>query len=161
MDIAHRESYQRNWYIFPYLKTSTNSGERTSTQVIYFGTLLFHGPEVNISIEFSAEVNIYCRSQQLGAEVTLVEHRLPLRAVLVKLHCAVLTLLKQVTLCHLIRRKGQIGSVLPSTPKKSENINFKVILDFQNPDYPAQITDFKIYYKECSEFIAIGDVTIG
>ena len=36
----------------------------TSVQVINFGTLLFHGAEVNISIE-------------LGAEVTRGEHRLP------------------------------------------------------------------------------------
>ena len=33
--------------------------------------------DIEISIEFSAEVKIWCRSQQLGAEVTRVEHRLP------------------------------------------------------------------------------------
>ena len=50
---------------------------------------------------------------------------------------------------------------IEAASKIRKNINFKVILDFQNPDYPAQITDFKIYYKDCSEFIAISDVTIG
>ena len=35
------------------------TGKRTSAQVINFGTLLFHGAEVNISIEFGAEVNIW------------------------------------------------------------------------------------------------------
>ena len=39
-----------------------NFGTRTSAQVFNFGTLLFHG----------AEVNIWCRSPQLGAEVTAV-----------------------------------------------------------------------------------------
>ena len=44
----------------------------TSAQVNNFGTLLFHGAEVNISIELGVEVNIWCRSPQLGAEVTAV-----------------------------------------------------------------------------------------
>ena len=41
-----------------------NFGTRTSAQVINFGTLLFHGAEVNISIKLGAEViamlNIDC-----------------------------------------------------------------------------------------------------
>ena len=49
-----------------------NFGTRTSAQVINFGTLLFHGAQVNISIKLGAEVNIWCRSPQLGAEVTAV-----------------------------------------------------------------------------------------
>ena len=44
----------------------------TSAQVINFGTPLFHGAEVNISIEIGAEVNIWCRSPQVGTEVTNV-----------------------------------------------------------------------------------------
>ena len=52
-----------------------NFDTRTSAQVINFDTLLFHGAEVNISIKLGAEVNIRCRSPQLGAEVTRAEHR--------------------------------------------------------------------------------------
>ena len=44
-----------------------NFGTRTSAQAINIGTLLFR----------SAEVNIWCRSPQPGAEVTRAEHRLP------------------------------------------------------------------------------------
>ena len=43
----------------------------TSAHVIFF-----HGAEVNIPIELGAEVNIGCRSPQVGAEVTRAEHRL-------------------------------------------------------------------------------------
>ena len=34
--------------------------------------ILLHGADVNISIKLDAEVNIRCRSPQLGAEVTAV-----------------------------------------------------------------------------------------
>ena len=44
----------------------------TSAHVIFL-----HGAEVNIPIELGAEVNTGCRSQQVGAEVTRAEHRLP------------------------------------------------------------------------------------
>ena len=50
---------------------------QTSAQVINVGTLLFHGAEVNISIELGVKVNNWCRSPQLGTEVTRAEHRLP------------------------------------------------------------------------------------
>ena len=70
-----------------------NFGTRTSTQIlknfINFGTnsfrhksltsahvILLHYAEVNIPMELSAEVNIRCRSPQVGAEVTRAEHRL-------------------------------------------------------------------------------------
>ena len=42
-----------------------------------------------------------------------------------------------------------------------KNIYFKVELHFQNPEYPAQITDLKIYYKECFKFTPISDFTVG
>ena len=35
-----------------------------------FGTRFLHGAEVKISIELGAEFNIWCRSPQLGPEVT-------------------------------------------------------------------------------------------
>ena len=43
-----------------------------SKPVINFGTSLLQGAEVNNSIELGTEVNIWCRSSQLGAEVTAV-----------------------------------------------------------------------------------------
>ena len=46
--------------------------EARSTSNVNFGTLLIHGAKVNISIELGDEVNIWCRSPQLGAEVTAV-----------------------------------------------------------------------------------------
>ena len=51
------------------------SGKRTSAHVINFGTRILHGAEVKISTELGAEFNIWCRSLQLSAEVTRVEHR--------------------------------------------------------------------------------------
>ena len=47
-------------------------GKRTSVPNFNFGTLILHGAGVNNSIELDAEDNIWCRSPQLGAEVTTV-----------------------------------------------------------------------------------------
>ena len=46
-----------------------NLGTKTSTLNINFGTLLFHGVEVNISNELGVEVKIWVRSPQFGAEL--------------------------------------------------------------------------------------------
>ena len=39
--------------------------------------MLLHGAELYIVIEVGAEVNIRCRSPQVGAELTRAQHRLP------------------------------------------------------------------------------------
>ena len=48
------------------------AGKRTSAHV-----MLLHGAELYIAIEVGAEVNIRCRSPQVGAELTRAQHRLP------------------------------------------------------------------------------------
>ena len=73
--------FNGSWHSHSRLGCSCQAGNRTSAQELRHQfrkisltsahVIFFHGAEVNIPIELGAEVNIGCRSPQVGAEVNL------------------------------------------------------------------------------------------